>query len=158
VQPEIPAAFYNIAILYAAKQDADHAFEWLSRAKATRKIDMTQAEVAPELAPFRSDPRFGAILPKAADFADPFVEPVKIIREWVGEGSNDQFGWIARSIGDVDRDGIPDFVASAPTKNLGGQNAGRVYTYSTRTGKLIWSVDGKPGGQLGTGIEAAGGR
>ena len=156
VQPEMPAPLYNIAIIYAARQDADHAFEWLDKAKATRKIDMTQAEAAPELAPFRSDPRFAAILPKALDFADPFVESVKIIREWVGEGSNDQFGWIARSIGDVDRDGVPDFVTSAPTKNLGGQNAGRVYVYSTRTGKLIWSVDGKPGDQLGIGIEAAG--
>jgi outer membrane protein assembly factor BamB len=81
---------------------------------------------------------------------------VKIVREWDGEGSNDQFGWIARSIGDVDRDGVPDFVTSAPTKNLGGQNAGRVYVYSTRTGKLIWNVDGKPGDQLGIGVEAAG--
>jgi len=51
VQPEMPAPFYNIAIIYAAKQDADHAFEWLGKAKATRKIDMTQAEAAPELAP-----------------------------------------------------------------------------------------------------------
>ena len=66
VQPEMPAPLYNIAIIYAAKQDADHAFEWLGKAKATRKIDMTQAEAAPELAPFRSDPRFAAILPKAA--------------------------------------------------------------------------------------------
>ena len=156
VQPEMAAPLYNIALIYAAKQDADHAFEWLGKAKATRKIDMSQAEAAPELAPFRSDPRFAAILPKASDFANPFVEPVKIIREWAGEGSNDQFGWIARSIGDVDHDGVPDFVTSAPTKNLGGQNAGRVYVYSTRTGKLIWSVDGKPGDQLGIGIEAAG--
>jgi hypothetical protein len=147
VQPEMTAPLYNIALIYAAKRDADHAFEWLDKAKATRKIDMTQAEAAPEFAPFRSDPRFAALLPKAADFADPFVEPVKIIHEWVGEGGNDQFGWIARSIGDVDRDGVPDFVTSAPTKSLGGQNAGRVYVYSTRTGKLIWSVDGKPGDQ-----------
>jgi hypothetical protein len=156
VQPEMTAPLYNIGLIYAAKQDADQAFEWLGKAKATLKIDMTQAAAAPELAPFRSDPRFAAILPKASDFTDPFVEPVKIIREWVGEGSNDQFGWIARSIGDVDGDGAPDFVTSAPTKNLGGQNAGRVYVYSTRTGKLIWSVDGKPGDQLGIGIETAG--
>ena len=155
VQPEMPAPLYNIALIYAAKQDADHAFEWLGKAKATRKIDMTQAEAAPELAPFRSDPRFAAILPRRG-LPDPFVESVKIIREWVGEGSNDQFGWIARSIGDVDRDGVPDLVTSAPTKNPGGQNAGRVYAYSTRTGKLLWSVDGKPGDQLGIGIEAAG--
>ena len=156
VEPEMIAPLYNIALTYAAKQDADHVFEWLGKAKVTRRIDMTRAEVAPELAPFRSDPRFAAILPKASDFSDPFVEPVKIIREWVGETGNGQFGWIARSIGDVDRDGVPDFVTSAPTKNLGGPNAGRVYVYSTRTGKLIWSVDGKPGDHLGIGIEAAG--
>jgi hypothetical protein len=128
----MPAPFYNIAIIYAAKQDADHAFEWLGKAKATRKIDMTQAEAAPELAPFRSDPRFATILPKAADFADPFVEPVKIIREWVGEGSNDQFGWIARSIGDVDRDGVQDFVTSAPTKGSRNNRFTLEQSYSSR--------------------------
>ena len=34
--------------------------------------------------------------------------------------------------------------------------AGRVYVYSTKSGRLLWSVDGKPGDQLGTGVEAAG--
>jgi len=56
VQPEMTAPLYNIALIYAAKLDADHAFEWLGKAKATRKIDMRQAEATPELAPFRSDP------------------------------------------------------------------------------------------------------
>ena len=86
VEPEMIAPLYNIALTYAAKQNADHVFEWLGKAKATRRIDMTQAEVAPELAPFRSDPGFAAILPKASDFSDPFVEPVKIIREWSRRG------------------------------------------------------------------------
>jgi tetratricopeptide (TPR) repeat protein len=90
VEPEMIAPLYNIALTYAAKQDADHVFEWLGKAKVTRRIDMTRAEVAPELAPFRSDPGFAAILPKASDFSDPFVEPVKIIREWVGETGNGQ--------------------------------------------------------------------
>src|SRR5581483_9580267 len=45
----------------------------------------------------------------------------------------------------------------APTKDIGGgENAGRVYVYSTKTGKLLWSVDGHPGDQFGAGIEAAG--
>ena len=93
------ALLANIAIVYAAKQDADHAFEWLGKAKATRKIDMTQAEVAPELAPFRSDPRFAAILPKASDFADPFMEPVKIIREWVArEATTSSVGSLVASV------------------------------------------------------------
>ena len=51
---------------------------------------------------------------------------------------------------------MPDIVTSAPTKNIGGAAAGRVYVYSTKTGKLLWSVDGRPGDQLGSGIEAAG--
>ena len=90
------------------------------------------------------------------DFEDPFQEPVTILREWDGEAANDQFGWIARNIGDVDGDGVPDIVTSAPTKNIGGENAGRVYVYSGRNGKLLWQADGKPGDQLGSGIEGAG--
>src|SRR5437660_9545805 len=66
VQPEMVAPLYNIALIYAAKEDAGRAFEFLGKAKATRKIDMTQAEAAPEMAPLRSDPRFAAILPKPA--------------------------------------------------------------------------------------------
>ena len=156
VEPEIVAPLYSIALAYAAKQDTDGVFEWLRKARATRRIDMTQAEAAPELAPFRADPRFASILPKSSDFENPFVEPVKIIHEWDGEAANDQFGWIARKIGDVDGDGTPDFVTSAPTKSLGGANAGRVYVYSSKSGKLLWSVDGQAGDQLGIGIEAAG--
>jgi hypothetical protein len=42
------------------------------------------------------------------------------------------------------------------TKAIGGAAAGRVYVYSTKDGRLIWSIDGKPGDQLGSGVEAAG--
>ncbi|HEX7124024.1 MAG TPA: tetratricopeptide repeat protein, partial [Gemmatimonadaceae bacterium] len=73
-----------------------------------------------------------------ADFANPFVEPVQIIHEWVGEGINDQFGWIARNIGDVDGDGVNDVVTSAPTKQINGTPAGRLYVYSSRSGRLVW--------------------
>ena len=88
--------------------------------------------------------------------AGPFVEPVTVIHEWLGEAAGDQFGWIARVIGDVNADGCNDFVTSAPTRKNGGANAGRVYVYSGRSGALLWKVDGAPGDQLGSGIEAAG--
>jgi len=156
VDPSVPTPYYSIGLAYATKQDADHAFEWLGKAKATRKIDMTQIEAAPPLQALKSDPRFAALLPTAKDFADPFVEPTKILIEWDGEASNDQFGWIARNIGDVDGDGVADVVTSAPTKDVSGPNAGRIYVYSTKTGKQLWSADGHPGDQLGTGVEAAG--
>ena len=86
----------------------------------------------------------------------PFVEAVQILREWHGEASEDQFGWIARNIGDVDDDGIPDIVTSAPTHGREGSKAGRIYVYSTGTGKLLWTADGRAGDELGTGVEAAG--
>jgi hypothetical protein len=138
------------------KGDANAAFEWLGKARATRKVDMTQIESDADLTALKGNSRFHALLPLPEDFAQPFVETVKVIREWDGDAANDQFGWIARVVGDVDRDGVPDVVTSAPTKAIGGEAAGRVYLYSTKTGALLWSVDGRPGDQLGSGVEAAG--
>ena len=156
IQPDAPQILYNVGTAYALRQDADAAFEWLVKARATRKLDMTQIENDADLAWLKPDPRFHALLPTPNDFAEPFVEPVTVIREWDGEAANDQFGWIARSAGDLDRDGFADIVTSAPTKEIGGAAAGRIYVYSTKTGALIWSADGRPGDRLGTGIEAAG--
>jgi hypothetical protein len=156
IDPSASTAIYNIGVVYALKHNTDAAFEWLGKARATRRIDMTQIDADANLSALKSDPRFPALLPTPADFEQPFVEPVKILREWDGPSANAQFGWIARNIGDVDGDGIPDIVTSAPTADGGGHDAGRVYVYSTRSGALLWSVDGHTGDQLGTGVEAAG--
>jgi len=156
VEPGVPTPIFSIGIVYALKGDREQALVWLGKAKSSHKIDMTQLEVAPNIAALKADPRFKALLPTRKDFDDPFVEPVKIIREWDGESANDQFGWIARDIGDVDGDGVPDVVTSAPTNNGGGENAGRIYVYSTKSGKALWTADGHAQDQLGTGVEAAG--
>jgi hypothetical protein len=155
IQPD-PVATYNIGTVYAKKKDADRAFEWLGKARATGKMDMTLIQVDADLAALSSDPRFKALLPSKADFARPFVEDTRIIREWHGEAMQDQFGWIARGIGDVDKDGVQDFVASAPFKSAGGPPMGRIYVYSTRSGRLLWQADGAAGERLGIGVEAAG--
>jgi hypothetical protein len=73
------------------------------------------------------------------------------LREWRGEAANDQFGWIARDIGDVDGDGVDDMVTSAPT-----HAGGRIYVYSVGKNRLLWTADGDAGDELGTGLEAAG--
>ena len=156
VEPGMPAPLFGLAVVAAAGGDRDAAFVWLEKARATRKIDMTEIDVTPEFEPFRADPRFAKLRPSPGDFRDPFVEPVRIVREWDGEGANDQFGWIARNIGDVDGDGVPDVVTSAPTRNVKGDSAGRIYVYSTKSGRLLWSANGAPGDELGTGVEAAG--
>lgn len=156
LQPHSPQVFYDIGAVYALKHEAEHAIEWLSKAHSSRQIDMTQMDVDTDLASLRSDPRMARLRPTDLDFADPFVEPVRILREWRGESANEQFGWIARNIGDVDGDRIADVVTSAPTKSIGGASAGRIYVYSTGTGSLRWSADGQPGDRLGIGVEGAG--
>jgi FG-GAP-like repeat/FG-GAP repeat len=149
-------ALYDMGLAELQRGDAEQAFAWLQKAKATRRFDMTQLDVEEGVQSLRGDPRYAALLPRPEDFAHPFVEDVRVLHEWDGEAAGDQFGWIARVIGDVDHDGVNDFVTSAPTKNIHGENAGRVYVYSGRTGALLWSADGAPGDQLGSGIECAG--
>ena len=156
LEPNNSTALYNLAVANALKGDKETAFAWLEKAKATKTLDMTQIQADDDLKSLASDPRFAALLPKPEEFANPFVEDVKIIHEWDGEAIGDQFGWIARNIGDVDRDGVDDFVTSAPTSGAAGENAGRIYVYSSKSGKLLWKADGKPGDQLGTGVEGAG--
>jgi hypothetical protein len=153
LHPDSPKVFYQLGAAYAATHDSQHAFEWLGRAQASHRYDMTEISEDVHLAGLRKDSRFNALLPSGADFEQPFVEPVKIIREWRGEAAGDQFGWIARNIGDVDGDGITDIVTSAPTH---GDHAGRIYVYSVGTGRLLWSADGKPGDELGSGVEGIG--
>ncbi len=156
LEPDSAQVFYSLGSAYAAEHDAGQAFQWLDRARASARYDMTQITVDKNMEPYRGDPRYGALLPREEDFSQPFVEPVKIIHEWRGEAANDQFGWIARNIGDVDGDGVNDLVTSAPTHGADGSNAGRIYVYSGASGRLLWSADGAPGDQLGLGVEAAG--
>ena len=156
VEPAMPAPLFSLGVLSAIEGHADEAFEWLGKARASRKFDMTQMSQAPALAPLRGDPRFAALLPSKEDFGRPFVEDVTVLREWDGEAAGDQFGWIARNIGDVDGDGVADVVTSAPTSAAGGPGAGRIYVFSTKTGQRLWSTTGHPHDAFGTGVEAAG--
>lgn len=156
VEPSIPTPLYQLGLVAAASGRTDDALMWLTKARDSHKIDMTQMEVAPQLAALMGDARFAALRPRPADFEKPFVENVRVLKEWRAEAAGDQFGWIARNLGDVDGDHVADVVTSAPSNAGGGKNAGRIYVYSTRTGKLLWQADGKAEDQLGTGIEAAG--
>jgi FG-GAP repeat len=155
-QPDSPRVFYSLGVAYAGKHDPVRAFEWLERASATHRFDMTEITEEANFAALRADPRFAKLLPGAADFEHPFVEDVKILREWRGEASGDQFGWIARKVGDVDGDGVTDIVVSAPTHGERGSKTGRVYVYSVGSGRLLWTADGRPGDELGTGVEGVG--
>ena len=49
VEPSVPTPLYQLGLVYAIKRETDKAFEFLGGARATRKIDMTQATVDDEL-------------------------------------------------------------------------------------------------------------
>lgn len=155
-EPARPTALYNTGLVYAALQQPDTAFWYLFEAKKTNRIDMTQIGNDPDAEPIRKDPRFRELFPSDSEYAHPFVEPARILQDWHGEAAGDQFGWIARNAGDLDHDGVNDVTTSSPTSTIGGANAGRVFAYSTKSGRLLWARDGEPGAQLGLGIEAAG--
>ncbi len=88
--------------------------------------------------------------------ADAFAEPVEVLHELVGEAAGDQYGWIARSVGDMDEDGFQDFLVTAPTWKTGGQTCGKVYVYSGSTAELIHEFEGTAGSQFGMTAAPAG--
>jgi hypothetical protein len=151
-----PAALYNAGLMYALIGQKDSAFVFLMRAKATGQIDVTQISGDSDAVSLRADPRYQKLFPTAEEYADPFVEPVTILAEWRSEAAGDQFGWIARNAGDLDGDRIADVVTSSPTSGEGGPASGKVYVYSTRTRKLLWSRTGEAGQRLGFVVESAG--
>ena len=156
LEPGSPRALFGLGEAYAARHDLEPAFTWLQSARSSGRYDMTDMIDNPNFDGLKSDPRWPALFPAPTEFDQPFIEDVKIVREWRGEAANDQFGWIARNVGDVDGDGVTDIVTSAPTHGTTGSNAGRIYVYSVGTGKLLWVADGQPGDQLGSGVEGVG--
>ena len=82
-----------------------------------------------------------------------FVESSRVIHVWTGENAGDQFGWTARRTGDLDNDKITDLVITAPTHKRG---SGKIYVYSGKSGKLLFSKTGKVGQRLGNNANDAG--
>jgi hypothetical protein len=159
IEESRPRAYYQLAVLAASGGDIDAAFEWLEKAAATGRADITGIAVEPGAAALRGDSRLAALMPDAAALADPFAEDdAGVLREWRGEAEGDQFGWIARNIGDIDGDGVADLATSAPTAagEATGDRSGKVYAYSSKSGKRLWVRAGAAAAQLGLGLEAAG--
>ena len=151
-------AVFAIAGILAGRDQLDAAFDSLRVLKQSGAFDMELVNTTPGFEKLRQDPRLATVTFQPADFERPFVEPVRVIHEWVAETKGDQFSWIARSIGDVDGDGASDIVTSAPTFGAKGQptGPGKVYVYSGRSGDLLWSRVGEAGESIGIGLEGAG--
>lgn len=97
-------------------------------------------------APFADGPANNAGLARVFDGADGSV-----LFEHRGSASSDRLGWAVDAAGDVDLDGVPDYLVSVPRI---GQN-GRVLVVSGADGQVLRELQGF-GGNEGTGAAIAG--
>ncbi|MBC7898068.1 MAG: FG-GAP repeat protein [Cytophagaceae bacterium] len=157
-RPQRLQAMFNAAGVRTRLGKTSEALQQLRDLKATGAFDMNLVASTADFAALRTDPRYAEVLYHASDFTRPFVEPVRIIHEWIGEAAGDQFSWVARGIGDVDGDMVIDIVTSAPTFGANGAatGPGKVYVYSGKTGRLLWQQVGAAGQVLGLTIEGTG--
>ena len=90
--------------------------------------------------------------------ADPNFEEagVDVLYSIYEEYPGDVLGYVADPIGDIDHDGAPDFVTSAPFQPNGGQVTGKAYVFSGATGALLNEIVGNPGERMGFSATLAG--
>ncbi|MEP6898471.1 MAG: FG-GAP-like repeat-containing protein [Rhodanobacter sp.] len=143
-------------LLLAGSDRADAAWPWFVKMRDARMGDLTELALHPEIAGLHDDPRFATLFADKIAYEPAFVEKVRVIHEWRGEHAGDEFGWIARAVGDVDHDGVSDVVVSAPAHPPQGHGPGSIYLYSGKSGKLLWKHRGSGVDLLGNGVEAAG--
>lgn len=100
-------ASFNAACVLALQERTDDAFTWLRRAFDAGFVNLSAIESDTDLAGLREDPRFARYRTRKPDSVRPFLEegPV-ILHDHFGEAAGDQFGWVARSLGDLDGDGV----------------------------------------------------
>jgi hypothetical protein len=86
-----------------------------------------------------------------------FVEQgVQVHLNIAGANAGDQFGWVARSVGDINTDGCDDFAVGAPTNDDLGADGGKVYVYSGKTGALLFAGAGPTGSWFGYNVGTIG--
>lgn len=139
-------AAYNLGCLCAVQGQTDEAIRHLETARSEGFGDRGQFLADADLDSLRNDPRFASLVPPLLEGPELFAEPVRILLTLNGENANDEFGWIARRLADLDGDGARDFVATAP--GFGG-HSGKAYVYSSRTGRLLFARQGEPGSRFG---------
>lgn len=79
------------------------------------------------------------------------------IQTLTGEAAGDAFGFVADGIGDVNGDGVEDFIVGAPGNGAGGNGAGRAYVYSGTDFALLHTFTGQSAGEnFGWSVATAG--
>jgi hypothetical protein len=98
-----------------------------------------------------------AVLLTAAPALGQYLEPeITVLARFTAEQPGDGYGFVASEIGDLDGDGAPEYIITAPFNGEGGPAAGKAYVYDGATGGLIHTVVGAPLETLGWGVSKAG--
>ena len=80
-----------------------------------------------------------------------------VIETLTGEAQGDGFGFVADELGDLDGDGVREFIVGAPGNSAGGGGAGRAYVYSGADRALLFTFTGQAAGEnLGWSVASAG--
>jgi hypothetical protein len=80
-----------------------------------------------------------------------------VIATLTGEAPGDAFGFVADELGDLDGDGIREFIVGSPGNSAGGSGAGRAYVYSGADRALLFTFTGQAAGEnLGWSVASAG--
>ncbi len=150
---QIPGISYNLACSFAKLGKSSDAIREIELAFSTGYNNVDQLANDADFEAIRSEPEFVGMLKKLRENEKLFVEEARVIHRWLGEAAGDEFGWIARLVGDVDGDGVLDFVTTAPSHQSGN---GKIYVYSGKSAELLFAHVGTQQERLGNGASSAG--
>jgi hypothetical protein len=100
----------------------------------------------------------GTYIPSGSGYANVYAGPGGALLYHLTSGvTGDAFGHSVAGVGDVDGDGVKDFVVAAPNSNAGGTLSGRILAYSGADGSVLRDFVGSgPSLHFGYAVKGAG--